>query len=412
MKSFGWIFISWVLLFGLLAESKENETYSAGELVELAVRRNPELRALEHESGSLEYAVDQASRWSNPNLELGGSRKVEIGGDTGFAKVGVSQLVERPARLRARIAVAKSRAAMAETIRVQSELELRARVLELIYEHKVAREKANHARERLGRFRTVNAFLRSRVFASPQKNAEAVIVRTKLLVLRKSLRELETHRITAWNRLNLYLTLGAEPTVKAPWYGATTSYDLDTLRGELEKANPELRKQSAKVSESQSELNLVTSDYWPGLTVSGSYEIGTGSHPERMYGLGLSIPLPIFDAKGAAIRSQQRRVDADQERRKWVLASATDGLRSAFERYKAAQASLSDLGIGKIPNLERDMDVIDRNFKTGQVDLLTYIEADAEHFETLNAILDSQNDFVDAQNSLLLLVGRTPRAQE
>lgn len=167
-----------------------------------------------------------------------------------------------------------------------------------------------------------------------------------------------------------------------------------------------------KQTELEHELAIARTDRWPGLSISGTYENGTGANPEKIYSLGLSIPLPLLDFKTAAIASQKKQVDAQVERRKFTTASMKAELSSLLEHYNSARLSLEELSVSEIPKLEKEMVSTDRGFKKGQIDLLTYIEADAEHFESLNAILETQIDFIDAQNSLFLLAGRRPAALE
>lgn len=209
-------FIFALSLFAFAANAK-SESYTVKDLVNLAVEKSGQLRAAQLETESAGFSAEQAGAWFNPNLELGTAQKQEREGDTRFMKVGISQMLENPLKLRAREKAYRARADLAAFEQNVSQFEFQAKILKLIFEFQVAKEKASHAKERYDRFRTVGTFLRSRVFASPQKQAEAAIVRAKLMVLSKGLRELEADRKVAWNNLNLFLQLAAEPSIKTDW---------------------------------------------------------------------------------------------------------------------------------------------------------------------------------------------------
>ncbi len=382
------------------------------DLIELAIQRNPELKALSFEEAASDHSADQASRWNNPNFGIGGERKEEPAGDTNFTKFELSQTIDMPGKLSARVKGAKARAATSKVNRTYSEIEMRFAVLKLIYEYKVASEKAEHAKERFDRFKTVNTYLRSRVFASPQKHAEAAIVRAKLLILGRELRKLEVDQKGAWGRLNLYLGLKSEPEIRVKWYKTAPAIDLQSLSRLAEEKNPELQKQMLKMEEIKSELTLAKYEAWPGFTLTGSFSNGSGTSPEKIYGLGLSIPLPVFNANRSGIHAQENKLAAEEQRRSWTLESAKQSMAAAIEHYKASLASVMELKIDEIPKLEKDMNAVDAGFRKGQVDLLTYIEADGEHFDSLNAIFDSQVDFIEAQAALYLLAGQAPAVME
>jgi outer membrane protein TolC len=397
------------LAIASIAGAETNDRYTAQQLVELAVQRNPELRSLNFSAEALKHEADQASRWQNPALEIGDAKKEELGETTNFTKIGISQTIERPGRIRAREEAAKARATSAELERKLGETELRGSVLQLIYEYKIANEMAAHAKERVDRFKTVGTFLRARVFASPQKRSEASIVRSKLLVLSRNLHQLEARRRIAWNRLNLYLGLSSEPSIAAEWFKAAPALQEDSFLARVAGENPEIQRQARRVTEIESEFTYARTERFPGLTLTGEYENGTGANPERTYGLGIAFPLPVFDAKGSAIRAAESALNAENEKRKWIVERESQELRSAIERYNAARTSLTELSVSEIPKLEKEMASTDQGFKKGQVDLLTYIEADAEHFESLAAIFDSQVAFIEARNSVYRLVGQAPQ---
>lgn len=390
----------------------ESASYSIPSLLNRALERSPQLQAAGFETEALQAKAHQAGRWENPSLEVGLGKKVEPEGHTHFTSAALSQNISWPGRLGARQEAATNLAKIGTLDQAATAIEIKGQVLELIYAYQVASEKSLHGKERLDRFKTVESYLKGRTFAAPQKRAEAGIVRSKLLVLQKERRELESSEQAAWNKLNLYLGFDKKIRISSPWYRSAPQFSLASLKEKAEAGNPDLQRQKLRVKAQESELSSSRKDAWPGFNLTGEFSRGTGASPEKNYGLGLSIPLPIFNGNGGNIKAAEATKLAEESRLLWAQQKLSTSLQSAYEHYLAAAGSLTDLSPEKMASQERDMKEVDQGFKRGQVDLITYLEADSQHFESLNAILDAQVDFLSALRELLFLAGEAPQPLE
>lgn len=61
------------------------------ELIEIAVRRNPEIKALSLDREATLSSRDQSRAWTNPSLELGKGRKSQPVGSTDLTRITLSQ---------------------------------------------------------------------------------------------------------------------------------------------------------------------------------------------------------------------------------------------------------------------------------------------------------------------------------
>jgi len=411
-----------LLTMTLHTNAETIRSYSAGELVERAVQRNSNLEAMKLDVAVQRSASEQAGRFQDPALGLGfdhrrqypgnGSRGNQNTGSTGFGRISLSQELSRPGRLRA-LEKSESYATDAiETSRKKSEIEVRGLVLQLIYNFKIADEKARHAKERYARFATVETFMRSRPFVAPQSRAEVSIVKTKLLALQKIFRQLEAGRKVAWNNLNLYQGFAEEVKVQAEWISKPHVYQQSDIASKSASKNLDIRRQAILVDQESQALKAARLTTWPGLTLTGEYTDGSGANPERTYSLGISLPVPVFNGNRSAIGAAVFAKSAEEQRLAWARRKVDRDIQSAFSRYEAASATLTDLSVAKLQSLESDMRETDQGFKKGQVDLLTYLENDAQHFDTVFAILDTQSDYLAALTDLLLLVGEAPSNPE
>jgi cobalt-zinc-cadmium efflux system outer membrane protein len=394
----------------------QSRQYDLAELIAMAIERNPELHASEIEASSLTARAEFGGLWEDPVLEFGYERSHQPinppTGDTDFGRLSISQLVPRPGRLQARRETlhATSRVGVFES--QLSKVELTSRVLQSAYGFKVANERWVHSRERVARIKTVDTFIRSRPFVSPQRQAEAVITRSKLAILEKQFRKFEADRVAAWNELRVYTGLEVEPELKLNWFKKAAALNTAEFLLKAESMNPEIRRRVLKVEAQKAQASLERADSWQGLTLTGAISDGAGANPERNFGLGIALPLPVANANRGAIRAAELLLTAEQTRLQWSRLRLKASVETALQKYAAASKSVEALSVENTAASEGDMAKIDQGFKRGQVELLTYLEADAQHFENFNEALESQLEFLTALSELSFLVGEAPSISE
>jgi outer membrane protein TolC len=382
------------------------EIFSPEQVIDLALKNSILINAHQLEVKSKEMASVQASSWDNPTFEIGTEYKKEPIGDTKFTRYGLSQTLYRPGKFSTKQKVFQGEADIAKQDLISTELNIRGVVFNLIFELKAAKEKLSRTKERVERFRTVENYLKSRVFAAPQKKAEASIVVAKLIVLQKELLSLQAQKENLWNELNSYLKIKSEPEINLSWYRNGPLISLQELSDVLIGSNPDLQKQNARLAQSKSEMELSKIESWPSLTLSGSYSNGSGLSPEKIYGLGVSLPLPTFNTNSSGRAASEFKYRAEDERYNYLKEQMTKQLRTAFLAFEFSKKSIGVLPLKKIVEFEKATQEIDKGFKRGQVDLLTYLEADTQHFESLSAILEAQLDLAKSISELQMLTGR------
>ena len=388
------------------------ERLTLDEVLSRALGNSREIKASQFEATAKSHQADQAGRWNNPAIELEKENKTGSEGDTTSWKVGLSQNIKLPGSYSKKEDVARAEARIADVERQETELKTWANVAALTFSFRAGEEKAHHAKERLERFQTVQTYLHSRVFASPQKQAEASIVTAKLLTLQKEFLHLQAEEAALWNNLNLYLKLADRPEISIVWYDKGLSLELPKLLEKADVSNLEVKKQRFKEVAAESALSLSRLEAWPDFTISASYSNGTGASHEKIYALGLSLPLPIFNFNGSAIDSAKFIHSAEIERVRFTDEKLAVEIKSAFSKYETEKESVKALSMQKLPSLEKDMSKIDQNFRRGQVDLLTYLEADSQHAESVSALYEAQVDFVKSFLDLQILTGEKAHLAE
>lgn len=410
-----WLRRGFVALFLAYIGSRAQavEKYKVDELINRAVSRNPELKAYDLDAQSQSERSSQAALWDDPNIDLGIENRVQPSlGGTDSGRVGVSQFINRPGRLSARVDAAEAAFRSSKLEYEVSKIQLRATLVKLIYAYKISVERMQHAQERVNRIATVNSYLSSRPFVAPLAKAQVLIVRSKLSVLQKQLREFEAERKANWSNLNLYVGLEAEPLIDLKWYKLPKPLNAADLLIKAEKMNPDVRRASVRLDASEAEARLAKAEAWPGFTLSGQYSNGNGYQPERVYGLGLSFPIPLLNGNRGNIRASAAAAQASNSRLDWERTKLKYALDAMIAKYEAAAASLRAMSVEDVGKNDSEMNSIDRFFKRGQVDLINYLEADQQHFDNFNTALEVQSEYLQVLSDVLFLVGEAPLASE
>lgn len=406
---FALIFLSSALL---IAQGARADEFTVSQLFERALANNPELAVTQLEVQSARLDREKASRWPNPTLDFGLEKKDESGGQTNSYRIGLSQELSPSGRYSAWAEVRDSEMELSRLRATSSRLDFAREFARRLYSFLAAREIALHAEERLERFRSIQTFLSSRTFASPQKKAEATIVGGRLVVLGRETTGLSLKRDTLWADLNLYLKMPTVPNVKVSWFTKARPVSSDELLKSAQAQNVDIQERNAAMLRAEKLLEFSKREAWPPLTVSGTYSNGSGFAPEKIVGIGLSMPIPLLDANQSAIQAQRIRLESESMKVEFEKRRVETALRIALLRYEAATQGLNVASIAKLDRFEKEMRDIDRGFRKGQIDLLTYLEADSQHAETVDVTFRTQVEFVESEAELATLIGETPRGLE
>ncbi len=379
---------------------------SLTELVEIGLSKSKEIETKTFEVNALDKQSSNARSWENPIFGFEVGNRDQIGGTAQQKRFSLFQPIGLGRNgLKGEIAEINSQVGKLESLSQRSQL--RFRLYSQLFTYAVAYEKAHHAEERVSRFKEVQGFLRSRLFASPQKKAEATIVTGKLQVLSKEFLQLRAQRDVLWEDLKLYLGLSEEPMIKVPWFKNGVTFDFDSLWNKVESQNPEIKARNFSLEKAEKEISLTRREKWTGFGLTGTYTNETGFQPEQTYGVGVTIPIPVFNSGSAMVSAAEMQRKASESRASFENESLKKTLRTTLINYNSAKEVIQALPISTVKQLEESMKVTDQGFRKGQVDLLTYIEADNQHADGIAAVYDAQAEFAHQLSELSVLTAET-----
>jgi outer membrane protein, heavy metal efflux system len=382
-------------------------------LVKQALQRNPELNFFVAEIAAAKGAVRTARTVRNPELSTELGYKNSHGnsggasGDGAILALSVSQTLEYPGRIALRKAIANHDLVLAELHLQQFRLTLAARVRSLAYASTSARERRKAVQEVASRTQALNDVLKQRPLAGVAPQLEAQIISANLITFQRQERESTLAEKTIAAELNQLcgrpadaaLTVSAGPIV---FTAASVPKLVDAARSnafDIRIRQVELAQQGFKVALSKNER-------FPAIAVGPFYSLENAIDLEQRVGLGISLPLPLWDRNVgniASSKARQQQAEAslvlagrEVERRVTQTVAALDAKRAEIETWKT----------GAMAKLREASESADRSYRLGAVPLTTYVEIQKQYLEAISAFSNAQKDALETAQTLEILTGQ------
>jgi outer membrane protein, heavy metal efflux system len=384
------------------------ETNDLSSLVDEALQRNPELKFYEAEIAAARANRKTAAKWANPELsgDLGRMRVIQ---DEGVAwSVSVMQPFEWPGRLGLRKAIANRDIELAELGLERFRLALESRVRSAGYAVFGAQEKANAAREVAERLRSLRDVLVQRDPAGVTPLLEIRVIEALDISMQRKASEAAIQKQTALFELNQLR--GVSPTaslvIGKPDLPFHPLENLDTLRTLAQTNNFELRTRVVELTQSGLRVSLAKNERFPTWSIGPMYSQQTAGDQERVVGLGVSVPLPLWNRNSGNIAAAEaKQVQAETA----LLMAQRDVDRKVAEaatRYNAKLEEMNKWRADSIDHFKQAAELADRHYRLGAVPVSTYIELQKEYLEAVEALLDGRKEALDAWQEIQLLTGK------
>jgi cobalt-zinc-cadmium efflux system outer membrane protein len=382
-------------------------------LVKQALQRNPELNFFIAEIAAAKGAVRTAGTVRNPELstEVGykNSRENSGGasGDGAILALSLSQTFEYPGRIALRKAIASHDLVLADLHLQQFRLTLAAHVRSLAYASTSAHERMKAVQEVASRTQALNDVLKQRPLAGVAPQLEAQIISANLLTFQRQERESTLAEKTIAAELNQLCGRSADAplTVNASSivFSAVSVPELvDAARSnafDIRIRQVELAQQGFKVALSKNER-------LPAVAVGPFYSLENAIDREQRVGVGVSLPLPLWDRNLGNIASSKAR---QQQAEALLAMAAREVERRVTQTAAALQAKRAEIETWKtspMAKLREASELADRSYRLGAIPLATYVEIQKQYLEAIGAFNDAQKDALEAAQTLEILTGQ------
>lgn len=381
------------------------------QLVGLALKNTQLLGAQDARVEEKRHSAAQARIWQGPSAGVlfGRTRQTEASGSR--YELSVAQQIPFTGIPGLRGGLLDLESESGRVQRASAEIFVTLTVAQGAYEYAANRRKAAFAESRRKRFELIQSYLAGRVFPTPQRKAESRIVSNRVKNLVAEAIQSEAGYKSSLEKLKAYVPLdeGKYPEVEVPWLTGERSLDGKEWLDRALANNPELRLQRLAVRESGLEKTLASREGLPDTALVASYEKGQADIIGTDYGLGVSLAFPSWNRNRSGIKSAEQKKLAEER----LLGYAEQKLRAELPRalveYEAARQTVLKYRPEMMVELDSQLKEADEGFRKGQVDLLTFLEADASASETFTRALDAQVQLA-AKAAELLAVTADPDA--
>jgi len=402
------------LIFSALSafSAAAQERLSPAALVREALERNSELNFYAAGITAAKGGLKTAGTIRNPefNAQAGyKNARDESGGTSGDGaawSVSLNQTFEYPGRIALRKAIAQGDIGLAELHFEQFRLILAARVRTLAYNIVIMQERSAATREIADRFQALTDVLAQREPAGVTPVLEARIIDANTLTLRRQEREAGVAVKTAVAELNhlrghpvtapLQISSGQPGFVQA---------SLQTLLNAARKNALDIRIREAELAQQGFKILLSKNERYPAIAVGPYFSQENAADKETQAGIGISLPLPLWDRNAGNIQTSKAR---EQQAQASLLTTEREVERRVAQSaaiYQAKRDEIDKWQADTLTKFRKTAELADRNYRLGAVPIALYVETQKQYLEVIGAVHEMKKDALQAAQDLEILTG-------
>lgn len=398
------VFVISVLLYGVVVLPCTAAPLTLDQAWQLAEAANPALQTARANLAAAEGQLTDARGllWNNPQLSAEGMRREvpQIGLDNERRRewnAGISQTFEIAGQQGyRREAATQELAALESTLQetrrqVRSEVEQRyVRVLAL--QLRIATEE--HA---LKLVEDAAAVVKKRVEAGEDSRLDGNLAVVEAERGRNQLASLREQLIEARVELARALQTAPEnlPEATGELIPLVANYSLGQL---LDSAanRPQLRALELRETAARSRLSLERASVYPDITIGVSAgREGPGEAREKLVGLTVSVPLPLFRRNATGIGKASTELTQAQIERQVASRDAPTQVRAQWLKVESLRMRVKRLEDTVMARLDDNQRLSAKAYGAGELGLLQLIVVNRQ-------VLDGRRDLLDAQTELRL----------
>ena len=381
-------------------------------LVADVLEKNPELRFYEAEISAAKAGRKTAGLLANPEFNGSAGQKTVRGAGLsaeGVAwSVSVVQPFEWPGRIGLRKAIANRDVELAELGLGRFRVALTGRVRALAFGLFAAQEKAAAAREVAERFQALREVLVQRDPAGLTPLLETRVIEATELTMQRKASEATLATQAALLELNQLRGVApdAQLSVASTHLAFRPAESTETLVALARTNNFELRLRAVELAQQGFRVELAKNERFPAISVGPSIsEERAGGENQRIIGVGVSLPLPLWNRnKGNIEAAVARQMQAE------VSLNVTErGIqRQVVEAALTYETKLREMAKWRpdsVQHFKEAAELADRHYRLGAVPISTYVELQKQYLEAVESLLDTNKEALLAAQQLELLTG-------
>jgi cobalt-zinc-cadmium efflux system outer membrane protein len=347
-------------------------------------------------------------------LSAGIGRK-RVSGD-GFSaegtawSVSVMQTFEYPGRVSLRKAIANQDIELAELGLEQFRETLKARARISGYKLLAAQQRAEAARDVADRVQELLSFLVQREPGGITPLIELRIVEASVVTFRKQAIDANEELQSALFEVNRLRGKPLGTPLRVVDFNPSFSKPapLDQFLAAARNENFDIRMRQAELEQQGLKVSLSENQRWPEIAAGPFYSQESAVERETVAGIGISLPLPIWNRNAGNADVHNAR---QQQAQVSLFLTQLEVEQEVMEHYLAYELNSQELARWQDDSLKRFHEAAelgDRHYRLGSLPIATYIELQREYLSAIDSILSLKAEALAAQQQLEVLTGLLP----
>jgi outer membrane protein, heavy metal efflux system len=379
-------------------------------LVRQALANNPELKFYAAEIAAAKGTLKTVGTIRNPelNTQAGYKRaRDNFGGPTGEGgawSVSINQTFEYPGRIALRKAIAKGDIDLAGLHLQQFRLTLAARVRTLAYSISIAQERSIAAREVADRFQGLSDVLAQRPPAGATPLLETRIIDANTLNFRRQELEAALAAKIAVAELNQLCGRPADAALQVK-AGELNLLEM-SLRSLVDAARAnafDIRIRQRELAQQGFKFALARNERFPAIAIGPYYLQENAVEKEHQAGIGISLPLPLWDRNIGNIETSQAREEQAQASLLATQREVERRVTQSAATFEAKREQIAKWQVDTVAKFREAAELADRNYRLGAVALSVYVETQKQYLEIVGALQEMKKDALQAAQELEIL---------
>src|SRR5262249_44427322 len=233
------------------------------------------------------------------------------------------------------------------------------------------------------------------------------IISANLLSFRRQQRESILAEKTIASELNQLCDRSADlPLIVSASAIVFTAVSVPKLVDAARSDAFDIRIREVELAQQGFKVALSKNERFPAIAIGPFYSFENAIDREQRGGVGVSLPLPLWDRNLGNIASSKAR----QHQAEASLAVAEREVEKRVTEtaaiLEAKRVEIETWNTGALAKLREAAELADRHYRLGAVPLTTYLEIQKQYLEAFGAFNDAQKDALEAAQTLEILTGR------
>jgi len=369
-------------LFMFIAPYAFADDLKLEELIEEALKKNPELLAYESMVTASTYRVPQSKSLPDPMFMFGyqneGWRRYTYGEMLGAQWMfSASQTIPFPGKLSLKGEMSERESESLRASYESARLKTILKVKELYYNLFLMYKQIDLIQDKAVLLKQVEDAAVARYSAGMGSQQEVLMAQTeKYMLIEKE--EMLKQKVQSLEAM-LNTTTGRD--VNAPLgrpldlLSAESDYSMDTMIKTAMEKSPEIKLRDKMIAAAEAKVRIMQKEYIPDFTISAGYSNRAGGQFEDMWSLTTTMNIPLY------YKTKQKQAVLEAESSLTVTRHELEGtklmisasIRDNYSMMKSAETLMRLYKNGLIPKTRQDFEMSLAGYMTGKVEAITVI---------------------------------------